>query len=231
MASTSSSSSSSSSLDSSSSSFYYSTSSSSSSSSSSIDSSSSSSSSSFSSSSSSSSSSYLDYHESKTFEFNYGDEKIKPVWKLAYGTEYIFAGTGDGKILRSSNGFHWEEYYQADDVNISAMYVYNNKLYIGTSPHGRIYIIDLELNQTILSQSLNGGISNFIDYGNNIYVSTNNPSGFYRYNNITKIWDLFYKPYGTCVNKIIKSNEKLLFFMNVNQIISFDGNNFILVKI
>ena len=182
-----------------------------------------------SSSSSSSSSSYLDYSGEGMLEFTYGDENIRPVWKLAYGSDYIYAGTGDGKILRSSNGFFWETFYQVDDINITAIHIFNKKLYSGTSPHGKVYVTDLITNETELSQTLSGSISNFFDFKNEIYVTTDDPSGIYKYNEITKIWNLTYKPYGTRINKILKIGNGFTIFMNVNQIIVSDGTNFKLV--
>lgn len=160
--------------------------------------------------SSSSSSSLWDKHSDYPITFSLEEIVSKPVWKLAYSGEYIFAGTGDqGYILRSSNGFHWENYYKTNDFHVTALFVYNNYLYSGTSSSGYIYITDLLTNETVLSQKLGGEVTSFVSLNEEIYVSTSSPAAVYKLNTTTKKWDVFYQPYGSKIFKLYVDNGEL----------------------
>jgi hypothetical protein len=151
-----------------------------------------------------------DKHGSQPLTFSFTEVISKPVWKLAYAGENIFAGTGDeGYILRSNNGYHWENFYKTDDYHVTALYVYNNILYSGTSPHGMIYMTDLTTKTTTLSQKVGGDVVSFVDYNNDIYMATNNPVNVYKFNITTNKWDSFYKPYTSCIYKLYVDNNEL----------------------
>lgn len=135
-----------------------------------------------------------------------------------------------GILLRSNNGSFWEEFYIVRDKNISAIHYYDSKLYIGTAPMGKLYISDLDTNETTYSQQIGGNIVSFVDYNEEIYVATSNPSNIYKYNSLTSRWDFFYKPYGN-VYKMKVIGNFIYVIMDVNQVIRYDGNNMALVKI
>lgn len=143
------------------------------------------------------------------FPFSYTEVVSKPVWKLAYAGEYIFAGTGDqGYILRSSNGYHWENYYKTNDFHVTALFVFNNNLYSGTMPNGYLYITDLTTNETVLSQQLGGDIVSFTELNGEIYVAINNPQKVYKLNSIGK-WDIFYEPFTSKIYRLYVKNGEL----------------------
>lgn len=160
--------------------------------------------------SSSSSNSLWDKSGSELLAFSYTEVISKPVWKLAYAGENIFAGTGDeGYILRSNNGYHWENFYKTDDYHVKALYVFNNILYSGTSPKGLVYTTDLTTKVTSLSQEVGGEVVSFVDYNEEMYMATNNPVNVYKFNITTNKWDSFYKPYTSRIYKLYIDNNEL----------------------
>jgi hypothetical protein len=158
-------------------------------------------------------------------------KKIKTVLCLAYTGDYLFAGTGEhGILLRSSSGNQWDNFYRVDDKNITALYFYNNSLYIGTAPHGKIYIADINKNVVSLSQKFNGSIIGFASLNNEVYMA-NNPYGIYKFNILTAKWDFFYKPAASYIYDISVANNKLVVVTNKPEVITCDGKNMNLINI
>ena len=160
--------------------------------------------------------------------FYFEQTNPSPVWCMESSNGYLFAGTGDsGILLRSSNGSFWENFYQTNDTDITAIHAFSSLLFSGTSPNGNIYITDLETNETILSNVAGASITSFVDYNGEVYASTT--SNIYKYNSLTGIWDFFYKPYGNIYEmKVI--NNTIYVVMDVNQIIYYDGKDMRLVN-
>ena len=179
--------------------------------------------------SSSSSSSYLDYHGDRTIPFIFETEAITPIWSMASYGEYIYAGTGpEGLLLRSSDRYFWEKIYSVDDINIKSLCVQNDTLFIGTSPNGMIYIMDLKTGQITLSQELGNEIFGFIHYKNKMYASGGIPNQIWVYNTVKNRWDAFYRPHASVITKMLVFQDKLYLFSNSENIISFDGDNWVL---
>jgi outer membrane protein assembly factor BamB len=163
-----------------------------------------------SSSSSSSSSSYLDYRDDRIIPFIFETQIITPIWTLVSYGEDIFAGTGpDGMLLRSSDRYYWSKVFSVDDINIKSLYVQSNTLFIGTSPNGMIYIMDLSTGDVSLSQELGGDIFGFIYYKNRMYAAGGIPNQIWIYNTVKGRWDAFYKPHDAVVNKMLIFQDKL----------------------
>ena len=184
-----------------------------------------------SSSSSSSSSSALILGSQKIIPFIYEVEKNNPIWTMALDGENVYAGTGsEGILLKSKDRQFWSNIYQVDDVHIKALYVYNGKLYIGTAPNGKIYIMDLATNVVTLSQEIGNEISAFIAFNDVVYAATSKPSQIYKYKLKDDRWDEFYKPYGEVVTKMLSYNGKMYVFMDASDFISYDGSHWIIEK-
>ena len=217
---------SSSSSSSSSSSELYSSSSSSSSSSSELYSSSSSSSSEMY--SSSSSSSHLDHNDNKTIPFIFEKEVVNPIWVLLPNGEDVYAGSGfDGAVLKTTDRFFWSRIFTADDINVTALYVKDNQLYIGTSPEGKIYIMDIAEGTTTLSQTLGASIVGFIEFKSALYVATSSPPEVYVFNKEDSRWDKFYTPYAI-INGLLLFQERMTVLLEGENILYFDGEHWYL---
>ena len=185
-----------------------------------------------SSSSSSSSSSYLDYHSNKTMPFTFEVGIINPVWTLLPYGEYIYAGTGsDGVVLKSKDRQFWGQMYKVDDLHVTALCAVDNKLYIGTSPKGYVYITDLSDFTTTLSQELGGKVVDFCYFQSKIYAVTSSPSYVYIYNIGKLQWEEFYKPYSDVVNKMFVKNDKMYLIMDASNFIHFDGSSWIMNEV
>ena len=162
--------------------------------------------------------------DDRTIPFIFEVENTNPIWTMVSYGEYIFAGTGtNGLLLRSKDRFFWEKVYSVDDVNIKSLYVQGDTLYIGTSPHGKIYTLDLKTNTLSLSQDMNGEVYGFSFYQNKIYAAAGNPTQICVYNTVTSMWDYIYQLPARIVNKMLIFDGKMYVFMDCANFISFDG--------
>jgi len=143
---------------------------------------------------------------------------------VSYG-EYVFAGTGpEGILLRSKDRFFWEEIYSVDDINIKSLYVQNDTLFMGTSPDGIIYVMDLTTGDITSSQVLGNEIYGFIYYKNKMYAAGGIPTQIWAYNAVKNRWDTVYSPHSTAITKMLIYQDKLYITSNSENIISFDGS-------
>jgi len=180
-------------------------------------------------SSTSSSSSYLDFHSNKTIPFIFEAEVVNPIWTMAAYKEDVYAGTGsDGLLLKSTNRSFWEKWYAVDDINITALLVVDDKLYIGTSPEGKIYILDLLTNVLTFCRQLHGKTVGFCYFQNVLYVATE--SNLYSYDVNRNSWNEFYKPYAK-VNDILIFNSKMYVCLEAENIVYFDGTYWTMEKL
>jgi hypothetical protein len=141
-----------------------------------------------------------------------------------YG-EYVFAGTGtNGILLRSKDRFFWEQIASVDDINIKALCVQNNTLFIGTSPNGMIYIMDLITGEITLSQEIGNEIYGFIYFKNKMYAAGGLPNQIWVYNAVNNRWDTAYSPHATIISKMLIYQDKMYVISNSKNIISFDGS-------
>ena len=176
-------------------------------------------------SSSSSSSSYLDYKDDRTIPFVFERELINSIWTMLANAEYIYAGSGpDGAVLRTIDRVFWSKIFIAADTNVLSLYVLNNKLYIGTAPQGRIYIMDLSTEVTALSQVLGAPIISFLFFKDEFYTATSSPPMIYKFSSEDNRWDTFYQPY-TQVNSMLIFEDKMVVFLEGEDIINFDGKH------
>jgi len=197
---------------------------------------SSSSSSSIDSSSSSSSSSYLDYHGSRTIPFLFEKDTINPITTMVTYKEEVYAGTSintvsgvTGMILKSQDRWLWSKVYSVDDVCVTALYIQDNKMYIGTAPEGKIYILNLDTNALTLSQTIGDKIVGFSYFQGKLYVAVESPPGIYVYDPATAEWSAFYTPYRN-INKVLTSDKRMYLLLEGENLAFFDGNNWNVVN-
>jgi hypothetical protein len=163
--------------------------------------------------------------DNKSIPFIFETEQINPIWTIIANGEDVYAGTGsEGIILKSTDRTFWSKIYTVDDYHVTALLVQDNKLYAGTSPRGNIYTIDLSTNVVRFSQQIGGTIHSFIYFNDNLYAAGGSPSQIYVYNPQNSKWDIFYKPYGGSVSKMLIFNSKMYVFLDGPNFISFDGN-------
>lgn len=141
-----------------------------------------------------------------------------------YGN-YIFAGLcNSGMIIRSSNKYSWEKFYQTGDTTISAMKVYKGYLYIGTSPEGNIYRIDLSDFSAETLGNIGYEIIDFAIFNDELYVAINNPVSILKFNVFTDKFDFVYTPYAK-INEMKTINRGLYVVVESGNVISFDGTS------
>ena len=180
----------------------------------------------------SSSSSYLDYSMDKTLPFIMETETINPALCTAFYKDYVYVGTGsDGILLKSRDRRFWSKICTVDDMNITALFVYNDKLYIGTSPNGKIYVMGLSDDSITLSQTVKGSVVGFASFNNRLYAATSLPSKVYVYDALSEIWSEVYSPYIKTLNKMFVWNSKLYLIMAGDNIICFNGSTWQLLAV
>lgn len=168
----------------------------------------------------------MGYHSNKTIPFVFETEVVNPVWTMISYGDKIYAGTGStGDLLVSSDRFFWSKVYSVDDLHIRALFAQNNKLFIGSSPLGKIYIMDLNSNKVDFCQELEEDISSFMYYQKTMYAATK--KYIYSYDSLKNKWDVEYQPYSS-VNKMLIFSNKIYAILDNKNIISFDGNKWIL---
>ena len=180
-------------------------------------------------SSSSSSSSFLDYHDERLLPFTYTSQKNKSIWTIAFDSKYAYAGTSDdGMIIRSSDRYIWENFYQLDDILVTALFVNSGTLFAGTSPNGIIYRMNLSTNDVILDQVSNGSVVGFVSFNGVVYAATSSPAIVYRFDPVNKSWVVFYRAHGNSINQISSFGGKIWLAMDAENMVSYDGNEWIL---
>ena len=173
--------------------------------------------------SSSSSSSYLDYSASKVIPFYIEQEKINPIWVFAFDNEDVFAGSGsDGLVLKSSDRYLWSKYFQTEDIHVTALNVFNGYLYVGTSPSGYLYKINIETLESESYTLLTGGIVNITIFNDKVFVAANGTPRIYVYNESDNLWSLFYEPYKSITSMEV-IHDKLYVTMEAENVIYYDG--------
>lgn len=91
--------------------------------------------------------------------------------------DILYTGGINGEIYEFDK-FTWAFTYDTGEVEINKMYVYNNKMYVGTSNVGNIHIFDSSTWQ--LDTNLNErDIFSFCEYQSKLYIGTGNSYNIY----------------------------------------------------
>jgi len=174
-------------------------------------------------SSSSSSSSYLDYHEARVMPFTLEIEQINPAWCITFYGSYAYVGTGsDGLVIRSSNRYTWESFYDTGDVNVTSLLAYGGYLYVGTSPKGKIFRINLSDNTVSDYGEFYTSIKTFVAFNNVVYAITGYPSYVLSYDSFYDKWNKIYEPSGN-VQSARVIDSKMYIVSDVGYVVSYDG--------
>lgn len=139
-----------------------------------------------------------------------------------YNGSYCYAGmSGDGQIIRSSNRFNWEKYFQTDDYSVSAIIVSGEYLFAATSPNGIVYKIKISDGSYSEITTFNEEAVGFFEFNKWLYICTKRK--IYRYEPITNSFTLVYEPYGN-VTDVITHNGMIVIAMDKENLISFNGS-------
>ena len=164
-----------------------------------------------------------DYVSNRTLPFELETDVIRSIWDMVDYNGVVYAGTGsEGILLKSGDRNFWEKVFAADDVHITALEVQADRLYIGTAPKGKIYMMALPSEDVNLSQELSGETVGFLYYQAKMYVATKNPSVLYFYNAVDEEWQEIYKPYGN-ITEIFEYQNKLFLILDAEVFVCFDG--------
>jgi len=87
----------------------------------------------------STSSSYYEVYADLNFYIEINEEN--PILCFCRHKDTIYAGTGpNGVILSSKNGEVWDTFKTVEDNYITSLFVWDNMMFIGTSPNANIYV-------------------------------------------------------------------------------------------
>jgi WD40 repeat protein len=154
----------------------------------------------------------------------------KPVWAMLSHGAYVYAGTGpDGKVFRSSDLSSWEEFAAVGDAQVRSLAIWNNGLFMGTEPNGRIYVHNFTTGRFYwFVGTYDNAVTCFASYGNKLYAGTK-PGGLVYSFNGTK-WTQEYSSYGHGINAMSVFQNKLYVFMdNAESPIVYDGTTWSLM--
>lgn len=145
-----------------------------------------------------------------TFESSNG----KQVWCFAKNENYIYAGTGPyGKVIRSIDCYNWEDFVTVDDNHVKSMFVWANGLFIGTQPHGKIYVYNFSSEKFYhFVQTEDSCVTCFAEYNGKLYAGTSPLGIIYRFDGTT--WSRIYQGNGNGINSMSVYDNLLYVFLN-----------------
>jgi hypothetical protein len=78
-------------------------------------------------------------------------------------------------------------------------------------------------NALIAEHILGGSISSFETFNNVVYAATSSSSELYAFDKARLKWNFIYKPYGSKVNDMLVTQDKLYLFVNEGSVLSYNG--------
>lgn len=162
--------------------------------------------------------------------FTFEGVDLNPVWSILSNGTYVYAGTGpDGKVFRSSDQSSWEEFATVDDAHVRSMAMWNNGLFMGTEPNGKIYVHNFTTGRFYwFVDTYDHAITCFASFGNKLYAGTS-PGGLVYSFSGTK-WTQEYATYGHGINAMMVFQSKLYVFMdNAESPLVYDGTTWALM--
>lgn len=179
-------------------------------------------------SSSSSSSSIWEEEFSKMLPFIFTAKKPKGITDFTfYGSSVLASMNGSGEILISRNDGEWEKLFNAEDINVSCIYRYNRYIFVGTSPNGKIFRINIPDNENELIDTINKPIRKFFELNGKLYFATEYPFSLYEYNSSTETFSKLYERQKEF--KSVAINDIAYFSFKDGNVIGFDGSSFFTV--
>lgn len=156
----------------------------------------------------------------------------KQIWCFARNENYVYAGTGPcGKIIRSLDYYHWEEFETVNDSHIRSLFVWSNGLFVGTEPHGKIYVYNFSSEMFYnFVQTEDSCVTCFAEYNNKLYVGTSPLGVIYQFDGET--WKRIYQANGNGINSMTVYNNLLyIYSKNTEFAVMYDGSVFKIMPI
>ena len=166
-------------------------------------------------------------NDNKLIPFSYEAELKRQILCFDFYGDYAFAGTNyKGTVLRSLDRFSWESFFQAEDFEISAIRFINGFLFVGTSPNGKIYTIDMSTNESTDYGYFGSEVKDFILYNDNILAFCNGDARILIFNATTNNWDNWYSPYAN-INSVKVINNTLYVVVESGNVLTYNGTNWV----
>ena len=156
----------------------------------------------------------------------------KQIWCFARNENYIYAGTGPyGKIIRSQDGYNWDDFETVNDSHIRSMFVWSNGLFIGTESHGKIYVYNFSSEMFYnFVQTEDSCVTCFAEYDGKLYAGTAPLGVIYQFDGDT--WKRVYQANGNGVNSMTVYNNLLYIFLkNTEFAVIYDTSTFKIMPI
>lgn len=136
----------------------------------------------------------------------------KPIWSFAKYKDTFYAGTGPkGEILMSKNGETWSLFRTVEDAHAVKLFVWQDTLFIGTSPGGKIYVYNFKTSKFypwVLTDD--ESVTAFAALEDNLYAATS-PNG-YIYALKDNTWRKKFKIAGNGITDMVVSEGRLFIF-------------------
>jgi len=156
----------------------------------------------------------------------------RQIWCFARNENYVYAGTGPcGKIIRSLDYYHWEEFETVNDSHIRSLFVWSNGLFMGTEPHGKIYVYNFSSEMFYnFVQTEDSCVTCFAEYNNKLYAGTSPLGVIYQFDGET--WKRVYQANGNGINSMTVYNNFLyIYSKNTEFAVIYDGSVFKIMPI
>jgi len=143
--------------------------------------------------------------------------KETPVWCFASRTDSsnirtMYAGTGPfGIVLSSTDLRNWSTFMTVDDAHVMSSAVWANALFVGTGPHGKIFVHNFTSGEEYLFvETEDDVVTALVEFNGILYAGTS-PTGIV-YSFDGTLWNEEHRPYGKGVSAMAVSNEGLMVF-------------------
>jgi hypothetical protein len=136
----------------------------------------------------------------------------------------VYAGTGpNGVVLQSTDLKNWSTFITVDDCHAKSVFIWANALFVGTQPHGKIFVYNFETNNSYLFvETEDTSVSAFAEYNGKLFVGTAPAGIVYSFDGI--VWKEEHRPYGSGVTTMsAASNGLFVFSKGAEGPIVFDG--------
>jgi hypothetical protein len=161
----------------------------------------------------------------KLIPFTLETEIKRQITCFDFYENYAFAGTNyNGTVLKSLDRFNWEAFFQTEDVLVSSIYFANGNIYIGTSPNGYIYSIDLITYEKINYGSFGSDIAAFIYYKDKTLAFCNGKPKVLSLNLENDLWEEIYFPLAK-INKVKIISDILYVILESGNILTYNGKD------
>jgi len=164
--------------------------------------------------------------------FNFESTNGKQIWCFARNENYIYAGTGPyGKIIRSQDYYNWEDFETVDDNHVKSIFLWSNGLFVGTEPHGKIYVYNFSTTKFYnFVQTEDACITCFTEYNDNLYAGTSPLGVIYQFDGDN--WKRVYQGNGMGIVSMSVYNGLLYVFLkNVEFAVVYDGSTWKIMPI